>query len=245
MENNKGSWLNELLRTIIVAGCIALVFRVFLFAPFTIPSSSMVPGLLVGDFLFVSKYSYGYSNLSTTMGLLPWTGRVFASTPQRGDVVVFKLPRDGSTDYIKRLVGLPGDRVQMKEGRLYINGDVVPRTPIPQLAEVESTHPSEDAIDYVERFPEGTRHIIRENGDDYKTDNTQEFVVPPRNYFMMGDNRDNSADSRTEVVRFVPEDNLVGRAERLFFSMREGTSFWQLWKWPSEVRWERVMKPIE
>lgn len=230
--------------TIVVAICIALLIRMFAFEPFNIPSTSMVPGLLVGDFLFVSKYSYGYSSKSTVMGFLPINGRIFSKMPERGDVVVFKLPRDPSTDYIKRVIGLPGDNIQMRNGILYINGGPVHRDKLAQPIQQDQSSIRENTADYVEIFDNGNSHIIREMGDNLRLDNTDVFTVPPGHYFFMGDNRDNSQDSRTNNVGFVPEDNLVGRAEFLFFSIDEGTHFMEFWKWPTSVRWGRLFKKI-
>lgn len=238
--------LDETTRTILGAIVIALVIRMFAFEPFNIPSSSMVPGLLVGDFLFVSKYSYGYSSRSTVLGLLPIQGRIFDREPKRGDVVVFKLPRDNTTDYIKRCVGLPGDTIQVRNGLLYINGVAVDRRKLAVPEAIKYLKPAENATDYLETFPNGNQHVIREQGDDYALDNTPVFTVPPRHYFMMGDNRDNSQDSRAPNggVGFVPEENLVGRAEFLFFSLDENAHFWELWKWPEDVRWGRIFMKI-
>lgn len=236
---------HESLRTIITAVLIALVIRAFAFEPFNIPSSSMVPNLLIGDYLFVSKYAYGYSSRSTVMGLLPFSGRIFGREPKRGDVVVFKLPRDNSTDYIKRLIGLPGDAVMVRHGLLYINGVAVNRQKLEAPIVKNYVTPSPETVDYSEIFPDGgPKHIIREDGDDYKLDDTDVFIVPPHHYFFMGDNRDNSADSRTTTVGYVPEENLVGRAEFLFFSLDEDARFWQIWKWPWAVRWDRLFKKI-
>ena len=234
----------ETIRTIVSALLIALVIRTFAYEPFNIPSSSMVPTLLVGDFLFVSKFSYGYGAQGTFLGLLPIRGRIGGSEPQRGDVVVFKLPRDPSVDYIKRLIGLPGDTVQMRQGILYVNGTPVERdrleNPIP------NTDRSEPAgvTDYLEHLPQGPTHVIRKKGDDEPLDNTGVFTVPPHHYFFMGDNRDNSLDSRTTNVGFVPEENLVGKAEFLFFSIDEHTHFWEFWTWPWTVRWNRIFDKI-
>ncbi len=239
-----GRWLDETIRTILSALVIAMVVRMLLFEPFNIPSSSMVPNLLIGDFLFVSKYTYGYSSLSTVWGVLPINGRLWGRQPERGDVVVFKLPSDTSTDYIKRLVGLPGDTVQMRRGLLYVNNTPVSRTKLEEPILARYVAPASNITDYEEIFPDGHRHIIREEGDDYQLDNTETFVVPPRRYFLMGDNRDNSRDSRTSLVAFVPEDNLVGRATMLFFSLDERARFWELWKWPWAVRWDRLLMRI-
>ncbi|MDR3425078.1 MAG: signal peptidase I [Alphaproteobacteria bacterium] len=240
VENGK-----ETLRTIVFALLIALVIRTFAFEPFNIPSSSMVPTLLVGDYLFVSKFSYGYGSEGTFWGLIPFSGRFLAEgAPKRGDVVVFKLPRDPSIDYIKRLIGLPGDSVQMREGILYINGLPVERDRLNKLADPADTNPPANAVDYVEHLPQGATHIIRTLGDDQPLDNTGVFVVPPHHYFFMGDNRDNSLDSRTTNVGFVPESNLVGKAEFLFFSLDENTRFWEFWTWPWTVRWSRIFNRI-
>lgn len=237
--------VDDTARTFIIAAVIALCVRSFLFEPFNIPSSSMVPGLLVGDFLFVSKYAYGYSSRSTMFGVLPVSGRVIFTEPKRGDVVVFKLPRDNQTDYIKRLVGLPGDKLQLRNGLLYINGLPVDRQKRKVYLAANYLSPPENAIDYKETFRDGHNHVIREEGDNRGLDDTGEFLVPQGHYFFMGDNRDNSQDSRTMNVGFVPADNLVGRAERIFFSLGDGARFWEIWKWPMSVRWGRLFMKIE
>jgi len=237
--------LDDTIRTFFFAALIALGIRAFVFEPFNIPSTSMVPGLLVGDYLFVSKYSYGYSGLSSLYGLLPLRGRFFATEPKRGDVIVFKLPSDNSTDYIKRLVGLPGDKIQVRNGLLYINGVSVNRQKLAEPTVSNYLTPSPSAVDYVETFPDGHEHIIRELGDDMPLDDTDVFTVPSDRYFAMGDNRDNSQDSRTTHVGYIPAENLVGRAEVLFFSIDEESYFWQFWKWPSSVRWARLFMKIK
>jgi signal peptidase I len=234
----------ETLRMLCFALLIALVVRTFAFEPFNIPSSSMVPSLLVGDFLFVSKYSYGYGSQGTFLGFIPFKGRIGGGEPHRGDVVVFKLPRDPSVDYIKRLIGLPGDTIQMRQGILYINGVPVDRTHLPNLMEEAETKPPATAVDYMEYLPQGPAHVIRKLGDNLPLDNTEVFTVPAHHYFFMGDNRDNSQDSRTKNVGFVPEENLVGKAQLLFFSIDEGSHFWQFWKWPWSVRWSRLLSRI-
>ncbi|HAX92292.1 MAG TPA: signal peptidase I [Rhodospirillaceae bacterium] len=237
--------MDDTVRTFFIAAMIALSIRAFVFEPFNIPSSSMVPGLLVGDYLFVSKYAYGYSSRSSLFGLLPLSGRLFGSEPARGEVIVFKLPKDNSTDYIKRLVGLPGDSVQVKNGLLYINGVAVDRRKLAEPTVKEYVRPSASAEDFVEKFPDGHEHIIREEGDNRPLDDTDLFVVPPDHYFAMGDNRDNSQDSRTNLVKFIPAENLVGRAEVLFFSLEEEKRFWQFWYWPTSVRWDRLFMRIK
>jgi signal peptidase I len=236
--------IKETIRTIVFAMVIALLIRTFAFEPFNIPSSSMVPTLLIGDFLFVSKFTYGYGSTGTFWGAAPFAGRVGGREPHRGDVVVFKLPRDNSTDYIKRLIGLPGDTVQMRHGILYLNGVPVERDKLAQPVAEQGVTPPESAVDYLEHLPDGPTHIIRKLGDDEPLDNTDVFVVPPHHYFFMGDNRDNSQDSRTKNVGYVPEENLVGKAEFLFFSLDDGAHFWEVWKWPWSVRWNRLFSKI-
>ena len=239
-----GEKMDDTIRTFFIAALIALSVRAFGFEPFNIPSSSMEPGLLIGDYLFVSKYSYGYSSLSSLFGLLPVKGRIFGSEPQRGDVVVFKLPLDNRTDYIKRIVGLPGDKLQMRNGLLYINNAPVTRQKLAYPVAQEYLKVSPQDVDYVETFPEGHQHVIREEGDEKDLDNTGNFVVPEGHYFAMGDNRDNSQDSRTTNVLYIPADNLVGKAQVLFFSIDQDAHFWEFWKWPSSVRWDRLFQKI-
>lgn len=239
--------LLETIKVIIQALAIALVIRTLLFQPFNIPSGSMIPTLLIGDYVFVSKYSYGYSNYSIPFGPDLFSGRVLGSEPKRGDVVVFKLPRDNETDYIKRVIGLPGDRIQMIDGRLYINNVIVPREPVGK-ARTEGRDGRESEVPtYKETLPGGVEHTIIEiEGDHGINDNTELFVVPPGNFFMMGDNRDNSTNSRIAPelggVGFVPYVNLVGRAERIFFSVKKDESPLAFWRWPWSVRWERLLK---
>jgi signal peptidase I len=245
MAGKASDKLDETLRTFFLAALIALSIRAFAFEPFNIPSSSMVPGLLIGDYLFVTKYSYGYSSLSSLYGVIPLHGRLFGAEPTRGDVIVFKLPRDNSTDYIKRLVGLPGDKIQVRNGLLYINGVAVERHKLANPAVANYLKPASGSIDYLEKFPEGSEHVIREEGDEMPLDDTEVFTVPAKHYFAMGDNRDNSQDSRTLQVRYIPAENLVGKARVLFFSIEEGAYFWQLWKWPTSVRWGRLFMKIK
>lgn len=238
----------ETFRTLISALLIALVIRTFLFEPFNIPSSSMVPSLLIGDFLFVEKFSYGYGARGTFQGLLPFSGRMGGSEPKRGDVVVFKWPKDPSIDYIKRLIGLPGDTIQMRHGILYINGVPVERDRLQETIGQPDGHPPVGAVDFMEHLPQGPTHIIRKMGDeDRPLDNTDLFTVPPHHYFFMGDNRDNSSDSRDphSGVGFVPEENLVGRAEFLFFSMQDDGRIWAFWQWPWKIRWSRLLMKVE
>jgi signal peptidase I len=240
----KSSGLLENLKTIVYAGLIAIAVRTFAFEPFNIPSGSMIPTLLVGDYLFVSKYSYGYSRFSFPFSPPLFSGRIFGSLPTRGDIVVFKLPRDNSTDYIKRIIGLPGDTVQMKEGQLYINGKEVERQPAGEY-EAEGDGPRMLLHRYTETLPNGVSHYILKSSDDGPLDNTQEYKVPEGYVFAMGDNRDNSLDSRVlNAVGYIPVENLVGRAEFLFFSVDAQEPLWAFWDWPFEIRWSRLFHPI-
>jgi len=245
-DRSEEGGIGEFVRAIIYAAIIALVIRTFAFEPFNIPSSSMVPTLLIGDYLFVSKYSYGYGDYGTFWGLAPFSGRLMDQTPHRGDVVVFKWPGDNSTDYIKRLIGLPGDRVQMKDGILYLNGQAVPRTPLSHPVPASGQPEPQNVTDYNEDLPDGPEHYIRVTENKPNLENTEEFVVPPHHYFMMGDNRDNSADSRDPAgkVGYVPEENLVGKAQVLFFSLDEDAHFWEFWKWPWAIRWSRMFRMV-
>jgi len=237
-------WFKETLRTVIIAMVIALLIRTLAFEPFNIPSGSMIPTLQIGDFLFVSKFSYGYGSTGTFWNLFSFPGRLGGHEPQRGDVVVFKVPYDNSTDYIKRLIGLPGDTIQMRHGILYLNGLPVERDRL-EAPLKDGNHPLPDNVsDYLEHLPNDVTHVIRKEGEDMPLDNTEVFTVPPHHYFFMGDNRDNSADSRTTHVGYVPESNLVGKAEFLFFSLDEGAHFWEVWKWPQDVRWNRLFTKI-
>lgn len=244
MSNKKPGGIGETIRTVVYAVVVALLVRTVAFEPFNIPSGSMIPHLLIGDYLFVSKYSYGYSRFSLPFGGPAFEGRVLETAPERGDIAVFKFPRDTSIDYIKRVIGLPGDRVQMKAGRLFLNGVEVPRERIEDYVYVDPRGNVLRFAQYMETLPEGIRHRIVEVTDHGPYDDTPEYTVPAGHYFMMGDNRDNSADSRADVG-FVPLDNFVGRAEVLFFSTNGSARIWELWKWPSAIRWDRLFNSLE
>ncbi len=248
-ENKEESSLFDLAVVLLEAVAIAIVIRIFLFQPFNIPSGSMIPTLLVGDYLFVSKYSYGYSKYSFPYGMAPISGRILQSNAHRGDVIVFKTPTDNSTDFIKRLVGLPGDRIQMIGGVLNVNGAPVKRERVED--KVEETKCGVQPVHvYRETLTDGRSYLTQKLSETCKRyalgakDDTDVFVVPPRHYFMMGDNRDNSADSRFPVgegVGYVPEANLVGRARVLFFSIDETDASWFTpWRWPFDIRWTRI-----
>ncbi len=243
MPERKSGGIRETLKTLVYAVVIALVVRTLLFEPFNIPSGSMKPTLLVGDYLFVSKFAYGYSRYSVPLGLPLFSGRIFERLPERGDVVVFKLPSDNKTDYIKRVVGLPGDRIQVLNGVLQING-----TPV-QLERVGDFDEDFDgrtvAVPMLqEQLPEGRRHLVLDLTPNGSLDNTGIYLVPPGHVFAMGDNRDNSLDSRVENVGYIPVENLIGRAEVLFFSVNSQASFWQPWTWPWGIRYGRLFNLI-
>jgi signal peptidase I len=237
--------LGETIKTVIYAIVIAGLIRTFWFEPFKIPSGSMYPTLEVGDFLFVSKYTYGYSKHSFPFSFPKFEGRVWQSLPQRGDVVVFKYPADNSTDYIKRIIGLPGDTVQMKDGRLYINGNLVERQKLGRYIIREYTPLPQILKEYEETLPEGRKHRILEYSDDKAVvDNTPEFHVPANHYFMMGDNRDNSNDSRKDVG-MVPFDNIEGRARFLFYSHDDTIRWYNPISWFTSIRWKRLFNVIK
>jgi signal peptidase I len=235
----------DTIKTVVYAVLIALVVRTVAFEPFNIPSGSMIPTLLVGDYLFVSKYSYGYSRYSLPFGLPLFPGRIFYHPPERGDVVVFKLPKDNSTDYIKRVIGLPGDRIQMKAGRLYINDEEAPRRRVEDYLYQEGNGAIIPFKQYIETLPNGVKHPIIEISDNGPLDNTQVYVVPSGDYFMMGDNRDNSQDSRVlSEVGYVPAENLIGKAQFIFFSTDGSARLWEVWKWPFAIRYGRLFTAV-
>lgn len=236
--------LAETIKTIVYAILIAVVIRTFLYEPFKIPSGSMYPSLYVGDFLFVSKYTYGYSKHSFPFSMPLFDGRVWSDEPQRGDVVVFKFPQDNKTDYIKRVIGLPGDKIKLENGRLYINGVLVEREPIDDFVLRDKYGNVERFRQYIETLPNGVKHNIIEVSDSEIYDDVPELTVPEGNYFMMGDNRDRSDDSRVNVG-FVPFENLVGKARVLFFSYdSNGGPWYKLWNLPRQIRWSRMFDKI-
>ena len=248
MARGKSGGIGETFKTVVYAMLIAGLVRTIAFEPFNIPSGSMIPTLLIGDYLFVSKYAYGYSRYSVPFGIGPSGGRLLERVPERGDVVVFKKPKENQVDYIKRLIGLPGDHIQMIGGILHINGQPVGRERIEDFV-VDRGDRDGNAVrapQYIETLPNGVRHrIVEYYGDNGPADNTPEYVVPPEHYFMMGDNRDNSQDSRyLDAVGYVPAENLVGRAEVIFFSTNGSAALWEVWRWPWAVRYDRLLERI-
>lgn len=242
-----GWW--ETIKIVIQALAIAMIVRVFFYQPFNIPSGSMKDTLLVGDYLFVSKLSYGYSRYSFPLSLDLFDGRIFGAEPQRGDVVVFKLPRDNSTDYIKRVIGLPGDEIVVRGGILFINGEEVKRTPAGTFKTFEDGGVAETIPRYRETLPNGVSYDVLDAEPNGPFDNVGPYKVPAGHYFMMGDNRDNSTDSRALWgVGYVPYENLIGRAEIIFFSaaVDEPGAFNLLtpWTWPFDIRWSRFFKLV-
>ena len=235
----------DTIKTIIYAILIAIIIRTFLFEPFKIPSGSMYPTLHVGDYLFVSKYTYGYSKHSFPFSLPLFEGRIWADQPQRGDVVVFKFPQDNKTDFIKRIIGLPGDKIKMHDGILYINGKPVERQQIEDFVIRDKFGNGERYRQYVETLPNGVKHNILEISDQQEfVDNMVEVTVPENSYFVMGDNRDRSDDSRLSVG-FVPFENLVGKARWLFFSHNTDDAWYKPWAWTKKIRFERMFKKIQ
>jgi len=247
VKHSEGESWGELAKTVIYAALIAIVIRTFLFQPFNIPSASMEGTLLVGDYLFVEKFSYGYSRYTFPFGGWPFGGalhgRFMARAPTRGDVIVFKYPQDNSTDFIKRLIGMPGDTIQMRDGTLYINGKAVPKVRVGDYVETvdgEVHHVPQ----YRETLPNGKSYLTLDRDPEGALDNTDVFKVPSGHYFMMGDNRDNSDDSRA-AVGYVPAENLEGKAEIRFFSTDGSAKVWEVWKWPFAIRYSRLLTLVK
>ncbi|HUX79837.1 MAG TPA: signal peptidase I [Alphaproteobacteria bacterium] len=239
----------ENVKALIYAILLAVLIRTFWLQPFHIPSGSMIPTLLIGDNLFVSKTTYGYSRFSIPFGgsINYFSGRIWASDPKLGDVIVFRSVVEPNTDYIKRAVGLPGDRVQMKEGILHINDVPCPVEPHGEYTTVNDDGTILQAPQFVETLPNGLKHLIVKQipfgAGTY--DNTPVYQVPEGHYFMMGDNRDGSNDSRAQgIVGYIPFDYLVGRASFIFFSTGGHTALWEIWKWPFTAHYSRIFNGI-
>lgn len=242
-KSGKGE-LRETIVVLIQALLIALVFRTLAFEPFSIPTASMQSNLLIGDYILASKYSYGYSRYSLPYTDLPFNGRIFGQEPKRGDVVVFR-PLPQNDNYVKRVIGLPGDRIQMIDGLLHINGTPVEREELGRGEDRDSRSLSLPVTRYRETLPNGVSYVTQEVSDTAQYDSTGEYVVPPGHYFMMGDNRDRSLDSRAlNVVGYVPFENLIGKAEWRFFSIEDNIPPWQIWRWPGNVRWDRMFTSV-
>ena len=237
------SWL-ETIKTVFWAVLIALLVRTFAYEPFSIPSGSMLPGLLVGDYLFVSKFSYGYSRYSFRWSPTLFSGHRLSDTPERGDDVVFRLQTDPKIDYIKRVVGLPGDRIQVQGGVLYVNGEPVERQRVEDWVD-EDAGLSRPITRYIEHMPGGPSYQVLDLVENGSLDNNRVYEVPPGHVFAKGDNRDNSLDSRVDNVGFIPVENLIGRAVILCFSTTGEARLWEPWRWLGATRVGRLFKPID
>jgi len=245
-KSDKNEWL-EIIKTVAIALFIAILLRIFLFQPFTIPSASMEPNLYEGDYIVVSKWSYGYSKHAIPYSPPLFEGRIMDNAPERGDIAVFKLPSDNKTDYIKRVIGVPGDRVQMINNVLHINGEPVENVVVTgeQVADMFN---GQTVTTLRETLPNGRSYQIQDFGPNYSLDNTPVFEVPEGYYFMMGDNRDNSIDSREQSamgVGLVPAENLIGKAEMILFSWHEGASLFNPISWFSKVRLDRFFTVLK
>ena len=229
-------------QTLAAAMLCAVIVRSFFFEPFHIPSGSMKPNLLIGDYIFVSKFSYGYSRYSFPFGYKIFEGRIFSSTPKRGDVVVFRLPSNPSINYVKRLIGFPGDKIQVRDGVVYLNNEKIEKVSDGFFDDKDLDASKSNIAQFLETLPEGK--VVTTLDQTYSPqDNTGIYEVPEGHYFMMGDNRDNSQDSRfLNEVGYVPEENLIGRASFIFFSSRY--ALWRLWEIHHSIRLDRIFKKL-
>ncbi|MDP6345758.1 MAG: signal peptidase I [Alphaproteobacteria bacterium] len=241
----RGESLRETIKTVVYAVLIALVIRTVAYEPFNIPSGSMLPTLLIGDYVFVAKFPYGYSRHSLPLSPPVFDGRIVEDPVERGDIAVFKLPKDNATDYIKRIIGLPGDRIQVIDGVLHINDAPVKREQVEDFVQPEVRGMYHRVRQYRETLPDGRSYLTLDLQPRSMADNTNVYVVPAGHYFAMGDNRDDSTDSRFLAhVGFIPAENLVGRADVIFFSVNGDTRFWQVWKWPWAIRFRRLFDTL-
>ena len=231
-------------KNIIIALTIAILIRSFLYEPFHIPSGSMKPGLMEGDYIFVSKYTYGYSRYSFPFGkyIKYFSDRInFKNNIKRGEVVVFRLPANPSINYIKRVVGLPNDKIQVKDGVLYINEKAISKRYVNDVLEYENDNNTK--VKSYEEVINNNHFVVLDRTPYSNGDNTEVYIVPKNNYFFMGDNRDNSLDSRFPQTGFVPKENIIGQAKLIFLSSRDNPL--KFWKWKSIIRWNRIFKKIK
>lgn len=248
-KKSLGREIWELIKVVLEALAIALVLKSFVFTLVFIPTASMVPTLWVGDYLYVTKYAYGYSKHSVPFSALPITGRIFGVEPKLGDIVVFK-GADLKTDYIKRLVGLPGDEIQMIDGILQINGKAVNLVKARDFEETDRYGNVKTVSRYIETLPNGVTHQVLDYGNA-RADHTNIYHIPAGHFFMMGDSRDNSNDSRfQDVVRMVAFEDIIGRADFVLLSFAHnsdswGGVFWEFWDWPQNLRTERMFKSLD
>ena len=242
MKIKKNSFFSNV-KSISLAVFIALLIRSFIAEPFNIPSGSMKPNLLVGDFIFVSKWSYGYSKHSLPFSLPLIPNKIFPKIPSRGDIVVFKTPQDNRTDYIKRVIGLPGDKIKIINGQINLNENKILRKKINDF--IDNDHnTSAKRVRMYDELHDNYSFKVLDIMDNGIADNTKLFSVPEGYFFVMGDNRDNSQDSRFSNVGFIPSENIIGKAQFIFFSL-ENSRFLEIWKWPTSIRYNRIFKKIQ
>ena len=243
MKNLKSSFINNL-KALFWALLIAGIIRTFVIEPFKIPSGSMKPNLLVGDFLFVSKWNYGYSKYSFPFGLAPFSGKIFEKNPERGDIIVFKLPGQENINYVKRLLGLPGETIKVIDGEVFIKKN--------NSLNFEKLNQISDDLFFDDQYQEEINQLIEDNykilniTDNGPLDYTPEYIIPQNKYFFMGDNRDNSSDSRVmSGVGFVPKENMIGKVWFIWLSIDTQFSITKFWTLPLHIRYERLFKSVK